>query len=66
MSHTVQFRRPETPNRISRMFIPEESGAVRHIHRLEALGYTTVDISPPLAEYTCPPTADSDSMTVNA
>ena len=66
MSHTVQFSRPETPTRVSRMFIPtEESGSIRHIRRLEALGYTIVDISPPLAEYTGLP-ADSDAVLASA
>ena len=61
MSHTVQFKRPETPTRISRMFIPEEeAGSIRHIRRLEALGYTIVDVSPPVAEYTGLPTAASE------
>jgi hypothetical protein len=48
------------------MFIPtEETGSIRHIRRLEALGYTIVDISPPLAEYTCLP-ADADAVLASA
>jgi len=51
VSHVVKFRRPETPNEISRTFISMGSSSLEHIRHLEMLGYTIIGISPPLQEY---------------
>jgi hypothetical protein len=50
LNHIVQFKRPETPNAVSRIFVAAECSSLGHIRHLEALGYTIIDISPPLRE----------------
>jgi CelD/BcsL family acetyltransferase involved in cellulose biosynthesis len=47
------------------MFIPTEFDSPRHIRRLEALGYTIVDISPPLVESASQPIASPELTTAN-
>jgi hypothetical protein len=51
VSHIVQFKRPETPNAISRMSISMQCSSLEHTRHLETLGYTIVGIWPPLQEY---------------
>jgi hypothetical protein len=61
VSHIVQFRRPETPNAVSRMFISAQCDSLEHIHHLEMLGCTIIDVSPPLQE--APPKSRPDRTT---
>lgn len=51
MGHTIRFLRPELPYGVSRMFVPPEANAAAQIRHLEGLGYTIVDVSPPLGGY---------------
>ena len=51
VTHTIRFRRPELPYGVSRMFVPPEADAAAQIRHLEGLGYTIVDVSPPLGGY---------------
>ncbi|MGA7711163.1 MAG: hypothetical protein WCA81_04620 [Rhizomicrobium sp.] len=48
MSHTIRFRRPETPYGVSRMVVPPEVDAAGRVRHLESLGYSIVDVTPPL------------------
>ncbi len=48
MAHTIRFRRPETKYSISRMFVSDEQSTKSQIRLLEGLGYTIIDILPPL------------------
>ena len=49
MSHVIRFQRPETPYGVSTVRVPPEANAAQQLRRLEALGYTIVEVSPPLA-----------------
>ncbi len=51
VKHTIRFRRPELPYGVSRMFVPPEVDAATQIRHLVRLGYTIVEVSPPLAGY---------------
>ena len=48
MTHTISFRRPELYYVLSKMTVPPGADVVAHIHRLEDLGYTIVEVAPPL------------------
>jgi len=48
LTHTVHFRRPDTPYSLSKMTAPNEWEATTQIHRLEAPGCTVVDVIPPI------------------
>jgi hypothetical protein len=51
MSHTIRFRRPEQPYGTSKMCVPPEADASAHIRNLVRLGYTILEVSPPIAGY---------------
>jgi len=59
---TIHFQRPETPRTVSKMYIAAEPDLERHIHHLEALGYTIVDISPSLSGPTTFPTRGANNV----
>jgi hypothetical protein len=46
--YCIRYRRPETPWSLSRMTTPSAEQAAIQIHRLAALGYAVVDVTPPL------------------
>ena len=48
MSHVILFKRPETPYGVSKVCVPPEANAARQLQRLESLGYTILDVTPPL------------------
>lgn len=48
LTHTIRFRRPETPYSVSKMTAPNEREAMTQMHRLEALGYSIIDVIPPI------------------
>lgn len=50
MGHSVRYTRPETLSTIARIFVPTDEETPKQIRRLRALGYTIVDITPPLSE----------------
>lgn len=49
VGHTIRYRRPETPYSLSKMTTSNEQGALTQIQRLKTLGYTVVEVVPPLA-----------------
>ena len=49
VGHTIRYRRPETPYSLSKMTTSNEQGALAQIQRLKSLGYTVVEVVPPLA-----------------
>jgi hypothetical protein len=50
VSHIIRFQRPETPYGVSRVHVPPEANAAQQLRRLEALGYTILEVSPPLPQ----------------
>lgn len=52
VGHTIRYRRPETPYSLSKMTTSNEQGALTQIQRLKTLGYTVVEVIPPLASDT--------------
>ena len=51
MTHTISFRRPELFYVLSKMTVPPNADVMAQVHHLEELGYTIVDVSPPLNGY---------------
>ncbi len=51
VNHIISFRRPELRYVLSKMSVPPEADAAMQVRRLEDLGYTIVDVSPPLECY---------------
>lgn len=51
MRHTILFHHPETPEFIRSLLIPPEASAATHVRNLEALGYTVLEVSPPLTRF---------------
>jgi hypothetical protein len=49
VGHTIRYRRPETPYNLSKMTTSNREGALTQIQRLKSLGYTVVEVVPPLA-----------------
>jgi hypothetical protein len=49
VGHTIRYRRPETPYSLSKMTTSNREGALMQIQRLKSLGYTVVEVVPPLA-----------------
>jgi hypothetical protein len=49
VSHTIRFRRPETPYSLSKMTASSEQETMAQIQRLKSLGYAIVEVIPPLA-----------------
>ncbi len=50
LGHNVRYTRPETRTTIARIFVPTDEEMPRQIRRLKMLGYTIVDIDPPLRD----------------
>jgi hypothetical protein len=52
-SYTMRYRRPEAPWSVGRMVVPDgaEAAALQKA-RLEALGYSVIDVTPPLPPLT--------------
>lgn len=48
METHIRFTRPETRDTIARMFVPPTMNPMEPIRRLRALGYSIVDVNPPL------------------
>ena len=48
VTHTIHFRRPETPYSLSKMTVLNTQDASSQIHRLKALGYAIIEVVPPL------------------
>lgn len=48
--HCIRFRRPETPWSLSRMTTESAEQAAIQVQRLSALGYTIINVTPPLKE----------------
>lgn len=51
MGHSVRYTRPETRATVARIFVPTVEETSKQIRRLETLGYTIVDIVPPLRDH---------------
>jgi hypothetical protein len=51
MSQTIRFQHREAPDDIYSMSISDEEFTVIVIHRVEAMGYTIVDVSPSTARW---------------
>ena len=49
MSQTIRFQHREAPDDVYSMFVSDEEFTTIVIRRVEALGYTIVDVSPPMA-----------------
>lgn len=54
MEHAIRYRRPETPWSLSGMTVPNGGEAALQVKRLIALGYSVVEIVPPLDESKVP------------
>jgi hypothetical protein len=52
VNHIIRFQRPESPSKFSDMSVSGEAPATTQIRHLEGLGYTIVDVSPPLPGWT--------------
>ena len=53
MTYTIRYRRPDAPWSVVVMVVPSGAdNATTQMNRLKALGYSIVDISPPLLEAT--------------
>lgn len=48
MGYNIRFTRPETRATVSRLYIPSDDQAQIQIRRLQSLGYTIVEIDPPI------------------
>lgn len=48
MTYVIRFRRPGQIRTSTKLTIPPLEDPVAYVRRLEKLGYTVVDISPPL------------------
>lgn len=49
MTYTIRYRRPEVPWSVVNMTIPDDAEAVLLQQvRLEALGYSIIDVTPPI------------------
>lgn len=48
--HNIRYRRPETPWSLSRSSAPNAERAAIQVARLIALGYSVVEVIPPLAD----------------
>lgn len=46
MRQIISYQRPETGERLARISVPDEAATLRQVRRLEALGYTVVDVAP--------------------
>jgi len=46
MRQIISYQRPETGSVLARISVPGEAETLRQVRRLEALGYTIVDVAP--------------------
>ena len=46
MRQIICYQRPETGSVLARISVPDEAVTLRQVRRLEALGYTVVDVTP--------------------
>ena len=51
MSQTIRFQHREAPDEVYSMSVSDEVFTVIVIRRVEAMGYTIVDVSPPMARW---------------
>ena len=51
MSQTIRFQHREAPDDVYSMTVSDEVFTVIVIRRVEALGYTIVDVTPPIAQW---------------
>ena len=51
MSQTIRFQHREAPDDVYSMSVSEEEFTAIVIGRVEAMGYTIVDVSPPTARW---------------
>jgi hypothetical protein len=51
MSQTIRFQHREAPDDVYSMSVSDEEFTVIVIRRVEAMGYTIVDVSPPNARW---------------
>jgi hypothetical protein len=51
VKHVISFRRPGQKYVLTKMTIPPQEDPEAYVHRLENLGYTIVDVLPPLPPY---------------
>lgn len=49
--HIISFRRPGQVRTLTKMTIPKQEDPLIYIRRLENLGYSIIDISPPIAQF---------------
>lgn len=58
MHHVISFRRPGQIRTSTKLTIPPAEDPASYVRRLEGLGYTIVDITPPLPTYNPPARSD--------
>jgi hypothetical protein len=46
MGNVIEFRRPEMPYSVSRLFVSNDVNAETHVRHLKFLGYTIFDVVP--------------------
>lgn len=51
MPHIISFRRADQVRTITKMTIPQQENPLVYIRRLESLGYSIIDISPPIPQF---------------
>ena len=51
MEHVISFRRPGQTRSFTKLTIPPLEDPAAYARRLENLGYTIIDITPPLSAY---------------
>tara|TARA_R110002074_G_scaffold388706_2_gene571560 strand:- start:1310 stop:1507 length:198 start_codon:yes stop_codon:yes gene_type:complete len=51
MGHDVRYTRPEARATIARILVSTDEETPKQIRRLEMLGYTIIDIAPPLRDH---------------
>ena len=55
VTYTIRYQRAETPYGVTKSCVPPEENAAKQVRRLQALGYTILDVTPPLAVAHSPP-----------
>jgi hypothetical protein len=58
VQHVISFRRPGQTRTCNKLTIPPLEDPAAYVRRLEGLGYTIIDITPPLPPYDPPPRSD--------
>jgi hypothetical protein len=49
VTYTIRYQRAETPYGVTISCVPPEANAAKQVRRLQALGYTILEVTPPLA-----------------